>query len=184
MTEMNALILVGGKSSRMGEDKFLLDFNGQPQYEFLTEILQGLAIKTYLSCAEDQRVLIPDHYNLIYDIHQNIGPIGGIASAIDMDAHTDWLVIACDLVNLDKKTIQELITQDASGFDVITFGLPENQFLETTITLYKPSSFPTIRSMIENQQYKLQKVLKEMAVKVVIPSDPTRLKNVNTPKDL
>jgi molybdopterin-guanine dinucleotide biosynthesis protein A len=184
MSELKALILVGGKSSRMGEDKFLLDPNGKPQYQYLAELLQGLGMKTHLSCSSGQKMRMLDHYNIIEDLYENIGPIGGIASAIEADDHSDWLVIACDLVNLDKKTIQELITQDASGFDVITFGLPENQFLETTITLYKPSSFPTIRSMIENQQYKLQNVLKDSRVKVVIPSDPTRLKNVNSPKDL
>ena len=89
---MNALILIGGKSSRMGTDKGLLNYHGKPQREYLFDLAKKYCTEVYFSCRAEQQFSeqsIIDTYSL--------GPMGGILSAFDFNPNTAWLVVACDM---------------------------------------------------------------------------------------
>ncbi len=119
---INALILVGGKSSRMGQDKSHINYHGKPQWAFLSEMLsksihnnltkantefaEGLTV--FISCRQEQASAFGDS-QIIVDTFTDLGPYGAILSAFRENPNTAWLVIACDLPLLDAATIQRLI---------------------------------------------------------------------------
>ena len=91
------LILAGGYSRRMGQDKALLDFHGKAQVEHIYGLLQKYCASVFLSKRSDQ-----DTYkNLAYiddsSEFSHHGPLGGILSAMKKYPQADWLVMACDL---------------------------------------------------------------------------------------
>ena len=140
---LKALVLIGGSSSRMGSDKFLMEINGKPQYLHLYHMISDLGIPTFISCTSDQTNKIPEDIPLLIDEFKSIGPIGGLATAIKHDPDTDWLVVACDLINLQPGTIQEVIRQN-KGKGIVTFQKEESTFPETTITIYCTDVFETV----------------------------------------
>ncbi|REE05629.1 molybdenum cofactor guanylyltransferase [Marinoscillum furvescens] len=181
---IKALILTGGKSTRMGTDKFLMEVNGKPQYQHLYELLTGLGLETYLSCSAEQVKKLHGSVPLIKDIHDGIGPIGGLAAAITAFPDTSWLVVACDLIHFEVETVNELLRADDENYDVITYQQEGSSFFETTCTLYHPSAYIVIRRNIRNGDYSLQSVLKKSMVKTIVPSNPQWLKNANSREDL
>lgn len=180
---MKALILIGGKSARMGAEKHLLETNGKSQYLHLTELLGSFGLEVFVSCNEAQvDGLENGDFEVLVDKYKSIGPIGGIATAIENDKKTNLLVVACDLINLTKNAIQELIESTDTASDVVTYS--KDEFLETTLTIYQTSSFQTILDSIQNKEYSLQKSLQKLKVQTIEPEDEAILKNVNRKEDL
>ena len=49
------LILIGGKSSRMGREKHLIPYHNAPQYLYLHKLLSEICDDVYVSCSSDQK---------------------------------------------------------------------------------------------------------------------------------
>ena len=179
---INCLILTGGESSRMGEEKYLLEDNGAPQYQQLYEMLTAQGLPVYISCNERQAEVIPDAYNKLVDAYDQIGPIGGLATAIAEDAKSSWLVVACDLMGLKPEAVTGLISANAPEYDIITYQHPESRFYETTLTIYNPGAFIVLKRAIRKEVYSLQDILKKCATKA-IEGSAGFLVNVNTRED-
>ena len=79
-------VLAGGRSSRMGQDKATLDWHGRPLLEHMTELLRQVA-NTVQVVGRDK---LPDR-------HSNLGPLGGIATALDVTSVDHNLIVAVDL---------------------------------------------------------------------------------------
>ena len=122
---MNGLLLVGGKSSRMGTDKSEMIFrDGLSQREHGLKLLESVCDQVYTSVAEG------DGENTIADSFGDAGPLGAIASAQQAHQDTTWLVLACDLPLLEKEHLQSLVSAHAADvpatyFSSATDGLPE-----------------------------------------------------------
>lgn len=168
----------------MGMDKYLIDVNGQTQYHYLYNMLTDAGLDVCVSCnLEQYRDLPESHYKLV-DQYDGIGPIGGIVAAINHNPAEAWLVVACDLVNVKPETITKLIDSVDDQHDIITYEASDGKNLETTITIYQPSSFRSVLDAIDTGLYSLQRVLKDCKVKRIAPGDDAELKNVNSPEDL
>ena len=125
------LVLSGGMSKRMGQDKALIEIDGNTQLNKTYTLLQNHLPEVFVSSRADQST---DNerkkYNQIYDLYNNIGPLAGILSAMHEHPKVDWLVVACDLMNLDDKTIDYLIENYHPNDNIIAYkseynGLPE-----------------------------------------------------------
>ncbi len=184
MNNTKALILIGGTSHRMGEDKYLLSPHGKPQYQYLYEMTKRLGLETYISCSKEQSVRIDSSYPIILDQQEGLGPMGGLYSAIQEDSTCSWLVIACDLIRLDGETLRQLLVTQPKEESVITFQKPDSPFLETTVTIYRPFCFPEINQLIKSRHYSLQRLLKKVKILSIVPNDPDKLHNANSPEDL
>lgn len=181
---LKAIVLTGGKSVRMGEDKYLLTLNGDPQYVHLYKMLTSLRIDTFISCNNEQSKSISDAYPKIIDEQDSIGPIGGLFSAISHDSSCSWLIVACDLIHVNHLNIKLLCDSNDSNSEIVTFQKINSSFLETTLTIYNPTSFNCIKKAVEIQDYSLQNVLKKCCLKSIKIQDNKALTNANQPKDL
>jgi len=181
---MKALLLVGGQSTRMGAEKYLMNVNGQPQYVHLHQLLSDAGLDVCISCNLEQYKTIPSDYYRLVDQYDAIGPIGGLLAAINHSPEEAWLMVACDLVNVNADTIATLIDAVDDEHDIITYQGADSKYLETTITIYKPSAFREVLDTVEMGLYSLQRVLSNCKVKTINPAEDSELKNVNSPEDL
>ncbi|MEM6831440.1 MAG: molybdenum cofactor guanylyltransferase [Bacteroidota bacterium] len=179
-----ALVLIGGGSTRMGKDKYLLEVHGKPQYQFLYELLTEMGLKTFISCNAGQVAKIPPGFPLIVDQFDQIGPIGGIASAFLRDMDVNWLVVACDLVHIDKQAISRLLEAISHEYDVVTYKKKHAAYFETVLTCYLSNVSGSMFEQMERDEYSLQTLLKNVNVKTISTEDESLFKNVNTPGDL
>ncbi len=179
---LKSLILVGGKSTRMGTDKAFLDYHGKPQYAILADILRGLDIETYISCREEQATQFIDNHKVITDTFLELGPFGAILSAFRENPNTAWLVLACDLPLLDADTLQYLIANRNPHLTATSFKSPESKegFPEPLIAIWEPRAYPTLLQFLAQGISCPRKVLINSDIELLTPPIETALMNVNT----
>lgn len=178
--ELQALILAGGKSSRMGEDKSQIVYHGQSQQAYLVEMCQNLGMKTYLSKAHDFEGTTKNSVPIIKDRLVEMGPFGAILSAMMHDPDAAWLVLACDLPMLDEATLKELIaTRNPSKYATAFRGISK-PFPEPLITIYEPKAYPRMLQFLSLGYACPRKVLINSDIEEMLLEDETPILNANT----
>lgn len=104
--KLNGLVLAGGKSQRMGNPKDKINWHGKEQRYFAADLLAPFCNEVFISCRKDQLENFDPNYNALTDTFLNMGPFGGILSALRSQRDKAWLVVACDLPLLDKKSLE------------------------------------------------------------------------------
>ena len=179
------LVLAGGESRRMGRDKALLVRDGHSQLAHIAALLEGITERVYVSSRQEQQD-DPERsrFENIVDRYEGIGPIAGILSAMDAHPDANWLVVACDLPNIDEATlsflidnsnIKQLFTAFKSNYD----GLPE-----PLCALYRCGSDAIVRRFVEDGIVCPRKILIRSDTLLLEQPNPIALDNINTPDDL
>lgn len=179
-----AVLLVGGYSTRMGKDKFLIDFNGQPQWEFMVEQLNSFFDEVFISCRADQAKYF-EGQKLILDEVENIGPMGAMYSSFRKNPTHDCIFfVACDLPNFDISLSAKLHKQLSTNYDVVAAFNPVRKTAEPLFAFWNRSAIPLIEKCIAEKNYALFKCLSKLRVHTVEIEDASVLLNVNSPKEL
>ena len=115
-SELTGIILAGGKSSRMGREKGLVEFHGKPLIQYGIDLLARYTDRILISSAN------PDYLSygleLVTDTVTGQGPAAGLASTLQQSV-TPWnLVIACDLPFLEPELMETLLA-NTEGFQAV-----------------------------------------------------------------
>ncbi len=180
-SKYSGILLAGGKSSRMGEDKAFIKFGDRYLYEYSLSVLKKFSGDILLSSSNPRF----DHreYERTEDEILNLGPIGGIYSCLKKIKCNSAIVLPCDLPLINRKII-ELIIAESADFQ-ITVALNPQNLPEPLIGIYSISVVPVIEKMIRSQNYKLQDLLKKSKsnlVKIPEAYHETFI-NINSPGD-
>lgn len=182
---LKALILAGGRSMRMGEDKAAIKHHSKEQFLHLREMLNHLFIESYVSCRLDQANFYHEKgCNVITDAVTNLGPLGGIVSAFMQFPDSPWLVIACDIPLLDESVLSELLQARNQYKTATCFKSPFDGLPEPLISIWEPKSYIRIMEYIAQGYDCPRKVLINTESMIVECTQPEKLMNVNTPSDL
>jgi molybdopterin-guanine dinucleotide biosynthesis protein A len=177
--KVQGLVLAGGKSLRMGQDKGLLDYFGKSQRVYSAELLEKLNLKTFLSVRKEQKL---ETEKVIEDTFFGLGPFGAICSAFQHDPNKAWLVLATDLPYVDEKLIRKLLNnRDPSKVATALKGKSKN-FPEPLITIWEPKAYPIMLQFLAQGISCPRKVLINSDVKIVEVQDDY-IVNVNTPEE-
>jgi molybdenum cofactor guanylyltransferase len=181
---LNALVLTGGKSTRMGQDKSQIEFHGKAQSEYIADLLEPFVENVYISCRPEQENEIKTKHSLLFDRIEGMGPYGGIISAFMSDPNKAWLVIACDLPLLNKDIVEQLIASRNTSKVATAFNSPQNEFPEPLITIWEPRSYMRLLQFMTLGFSCPRKVLINSNTELIQANNPSLLMNVNTPEDL
>lgn len=180
---MQALILAGGYSRRMGQDKAWLRYHQQPQWLHLLSLLRPLADQVYLSLRADQVAQFSAETPYLVDHPRDIGPMGGILTALRHASQVPWLVLACDLPWLDRSTLDFLLAARDLGQDLTAFRSPADGEPEPLIAIWEPGCLPALEAACAAQQYSLRRLMRQLRLNLIDAPDPQALRNVNRPED-
>jgi len=175
---LNALVLIGGKSTRMGEDKAKLDYHGKEHSTYLAELFKNKGLKTYLSAREKQEADFP----LIEDKFLDLGPFGAICSAFMENPNEAYFVVATDLPFINNELIDLLIKNRDTRKIATTVKGKSKQFPEPLITIWEPKSYPILLNYLAQGFSCPRKVLINSEVKIIEVEDKL-ITNVNTPEE-
>jgi molybdopterin-guanine dinucleotide biosynthesis protein A len=126
-----ALILTGGKSERMGEDKAMLEYHGIPQWKFLKMECEKRGLPVFVSCQKEQQDFwLSNGMEVVVDAWSNMGPIAGILSAMQLQPSFSWMVMACDMPNWNAAAMQSLIEHRKLQKGVTAFYNQEKKWHE------------------------------------------------------
>jgi molybdopterin-guanine dinucleotide biosynthesis protein A len=179
------LVLAGGESRRMGQDKALLMRDGKSQLAHLHALLEMVTERVYVSTRSDQHD-DPERsrFAQIVDRYDNLGPIAGILSALEEHPDADWLVVACDLPNIDEATLRFLLERRSGTHPFTAYRSSHDDLPEPLCAVYADGSADIIRAFIADGIHCPRKVLLRSDCQLLEQPDPNALDNINTPDDL
>ncbi len=177
---LKALILAGGKSSRMGKDKSQIDYHGQPMELHLASVCRELGLESHISKPHDYNLDVVGECSVIKDKMPSMGPFGAIISAMMSDPESAWLVLACDLPNLDLTTLQTLIDKRNPSKVATAVRGHGNPFPEPLISIYEPRAYPRMLQFLSLGYACPRKVLINSDVSLWDIDDNEVILNVNT----
>lgn len=182
---IHGLVLAGGKSRRMGSDKALLVQNGQSQLSLAFELLSRVLPKVFVSARKDQADEAERRkFEQIVDRYDDMGPIAGILSALESDATVSWLVLACDLPNVDDDAIAALIAAHTGEHPFTAYKSSHDGLPEPLCAIFAPASRPIVEAFVAEGLVCPRKMLIRSDTLLLEQINPASLDNMNTPEDL
>lgn len=179
-TKIYGLILAGGYSKRMGQDKALLDFHGMPQIEYVHELLSKHCSKVYLSKRPNQKP-----YKRIMSIDDDeqfadSGPLGGILSAMKKYPNESWLVMACDLPFVDHKALKTIMAARDEQKLATAFISSSDALPEPLCAIWEGRGYAAILQLFNEGIKCPRKILIKSNAHLITQINPRWLDNVNT----
>ncbi len=179
------LVLAGGKSRRMGSDKALLRQNGQTQLSLAVALLETQLERVFVSTTAAQADDAErSQFDRIVDRYDNMGPVAGILSAMDKNAEVSWLVLACDLPNIDAATIAYLLDNCSPDHPATAYRSTYDDLPEPLCAIWRPEARKIIDSFVEQDMICPRKILIRSDTQLLSQPNPAALHNINTPEDL
>jgi molybdopterin-guanine dinucleotide biosynthesis protein A len=182
---LNALILTGGLSSRMGHDKSEINYHGLPQAKYLADLASKYCHQVFFSCrAEQAEASHLQSFPQILDNFLDQGPVGGILSYFKKYPHTRLLVLACDMPFIETESIENLISE-LDHFKVATvFENIEKKWPEPLFAIYHPKAQARFLQLMSAGYNCPMKMLFNSTIKTIIPKNRHTVLNGNTPEEL
>ena len=145
--KLGVAILAGGKSSRMGTDKGLINFNDIPLVERIIRQISHIFPEIFIvtnNIEEYRRLGCP----LISDALPGIGPLGGLYTALDYDKHDYTLLLSCDMPFVSQALLLYLMNV-VDHYDAVVPRLSEQSHPEPLRAIYSKNCFSIIEKYIE-----------------------------------
>jgi molybdenum cofactor guanylyltransferase len=187
--KVTGVLLAGGKSRRMGEDKRHLVVGEQTLLERGLRVLQSIFQEVLVVIAQDSPPLSIDA-RVVRDLVPDCGSLGGLYSGL-MQASTPYIfVVACDMPFLNQPVIDQFTSRTAIA-DIVMAKLDGR--LHPMHALYSKPCLPALEQMIRARQLKIQAIVSELSLRVryvteadLLTIDPSgrSFYNVNTVADL
>jgi len=145
MADAAAVILVGGKSSRMGRAKALLPFDNEPLIAHVVRRLKSWFPEIIVVAAPDQE--LPElSAVLVRDEIAYQGPVSGIYHGLKAATQNVCFVTSCDAPFLNFELIDHLLEQ-ISDYDVVV-PFWEGRF-QPLHAIYRTSVVPLLKEQLE-----------------------------------
>lgn len=188
-TPFAAVLLAGGRSTRMKQDKALMHWHGQDLWQAQLHKLQSIGAScVLLSCRREQPLFPGDGVEIMHDPEGvDEGPLGAITRCLEL-VQMPLLVLAVDMPWMTAAFLREHLVPHGDS--------PKGTFFrgqhgdETLAGLYVPAMLPHMRQALSQKNYKLQHVIEACvhsgsAVTIQIGDHQAAFfHNVNTPMDL
>ncbi len=189
--DATAVILAGGMSRRLGRNKAIEPFQGEPLIRRVIRIMSQVAPNIIVVANDDERVAeldLPDNVIPIIDEYPGKGSLGGIYTGLHA-APTEWSVFcACDMPFLNAQLYRALLSsRDMS--DAVVPILDDRP--EPVHAAYSRACLESIREKLDANDLKISGFFKNVTVRYftedqVRAIDPDLLSffNINTQQDL
>lgn len=198
MEPISAIVVAGGRSQRLGQDKRRLRLwgDGGPT---LLEHTVGIAAQL----SADVLVVLNDPEEwpalpgrLLRDVYAESGPLAGLYSGLLTARHSHALVLAADMPFLSRALLAEMLALPR-GYDILAARAPQpgaarNRIgVEPLHAIYSRACLAAIRQLLEQQQRRLAALFDLVRVEYIAPellqrhdSAGRALSSINTPEQL
>ncbi|QLK63103.1 molybdenum cofactor guanylyltransferase MobA [Enterobacteriaceae bacterium Kacie_13] len=178
---ITGVILAGGRSSRMGEDKGLVKVNDKPLFEHIAERLSPQVGEILISCNQNTDRYGKD-FRTVPDLIQNFsGPLAGMLAALTV-SKTEWMLfVPCDVPGFPDNLADSFLAEIAGGQAVYARD-PVRE--HPTLCLLNRSLIPALNTYLENGDRRLMIFFHDIDAKTVLFQDASHFSNLNTPEDV
>jgi molybdopterin-guanine dinucleotide biosynthesis protein A len=171
-----AIILAGGKSSRMGVDKSLLPVNGETLIASIVRQLEDHFDEVIIGANDPQKYLFLKRL-VVPDVETNRGPLMGIYSCLLASSNDVNFITACDIPEMNLKLIQNMI--NLAGDADIVMPVKENNKHEPLYAVYRKSVACKADLVLRNNGRRIIELLDHVTVKLVEFNGTAWYQNLN-----
>lgn len=189
ITDVTGILLAGGKSRRMGEDKRFLHVGDRTLFERSLTVLRSLFQNVLVVIAQDSPILEAE-VPVIRDLVPNCGNLGGLYTGLQQASTEHVFVVACDMPFLTPEAVRYLIRLKSDADIVMA---QRDNGLEPMHALYGRRCLPVLEEMVRTRHLKIQDIVEHSSlnVRLIKEAELSRIDpegrsflNVNTPSDL
>lgn len=183
-----ALILAGGKSSRMGQDKALIHWQNIPMLKRVYQVANKCTEKVYVITPWPQKYksILPKECEWLTELKTE-GPLVALAQGLTQ-INSNWiLLLGCDLPLLNSDIIHSWVIQlNKLSPEILALVPKKSQGWEPLCGFYRQQLKIELEKIIDRGDRSFQKLLTQIPVEpLYIDSRTTKmLFNCNTPSDL
>ena len=190
MADVTGVILAGGKSRRMGEDKRFLTVGGATLLDRCCSVMMAHFPEVLIITAQDSPPLEGHGCRVHQDLIPSCGSLGGLYTGLSYAGSSRIFVVACDMPFLTPGMIRFFVDQDPEA-DIVMGRLPSG--LQPLHAVYGKRVLPYLEQMARAGHLKIQDIVSESSLKVTVVDssgwtnlDPASqsFQNVNTQADL
>jgi molybdenum cofactor guanylyltransferase len=189
ITDTTGVLLAGGKSRRMGEDKRFLSVGEGTLFERSLAVLRSVFETVFVVIAQDSPALTAD-VPVYRDLVPNCGSMGGLYTGLKMAVTPYVFVVGSDMPFLNPAAVRYFT--DLKGDHDVVMAKLENG-LQPMHALYHRQCLPIMEELIKAHELKIQQLASHLTLRVrlvtpgeldVIDPQARSFFNVNTPSDL
>lgn len=182
---ITGVVMAGGLSSRMGQDKTQLSLNKAEYTDLLGRTARILQEVVGAVCIVGREH--PD-YPSFFDDEPGLGPVGGIATCLRRTG-TACLVLSCDLPFMTTQVVRRLLelrNQSPAETLVTCYVQQETGYSEPLVAIYETGAFPYFQECANKRLLKINRIVPEERQQFLVYSMEESLPffNVNYPADL
>jgi molybdopterin-guanine dinucleotide biosynthesis protein A len=174
---VSGFVLAGGKSTRMGRDKALLDWHGQTLLNHMLDLLRKVADPVHVAGRDP----LPDQL-------PGLGPLSGIATALDASSTAANLIVAVDLPHLTEDFLKYLRSRlENSSHPVLACKIGSG--FPLCLGIWRPM-LPEIKRLLAARQLSIRGLIEGCNPEIVTEKELNELgfgtrifANINTPAD-
>lgn len=180
------VVLCGGEGKRMGADKGLLLLNGKNWAGHISQKLREQDLLVVFSINDKQQETYSTIFRkeeLIIDQLPMKGPLNGLLTAHQHYPQKDILLVACDLIDMEKSILEELIISYEKN-EADYFAYEENNFFQPLCAIYTSKALDSLLGRLFSgslANYSFQYILNNSNTHKLSSPLPSAFTNYNTP---
>ncbi len=180
MKEFSAILLAGGKSSRMGTDKASLPFGDGTMLERQAAKLIRIGIGDVMISGGKTAV---EETRRVADVYPGRGPLGGLHACLLAARFPDCLVLSVDMPLVPEKVLLALLEAHAAGKQPVTL-LARGDRLQPLPGVYRRELAPVAARRLAEGDASLRGLIRETSCSLLPYRGPEELlMNCNTPEE-
>ena len=184
---ITGVVLAGGRSLRMGEDKAFLQIDGIPIIKRICSLFLTL-FKEVIIVTNRKEKFLQIGVSVYDDLVPGLGALGGLYTALTLASFPFSFVVACDMPFLNKDVIDYLI-QRKNSYDLIIPRTPDG--LQPLHAIYSKKCVEPIQSLLLQRKMRIIDLFPLVRLEIVdskefnsLDPDYESFININTPEDL
>jgi len=170
-------VLAGGRSSRMGRDKALLDWNGETLVELALRKLRAVCAEVAIAGGGAE---LARFGRVIPDETPGLGPLGGIVAALTESAYEWNLFLAVDMPFVPEKALRSLCAAVCAK-EMIVLAQADG-YVQPLCGMYSRRALPVLRRELQAGRLKLKDAASVTGSCAYLPiGTEAWFRNLNTP---
>ncbi len=174
------LIFAGGRSSRMGTDKALIDIGGEPLISRVLRAVRSLHPVVIVGGQSENFQALDASW--CGDEHPGDGPLGALITGMHVVRSKIVVGVACDLPNLAPQHVQQLVEQLQRSTACVAAPLVSGTH-QWHVAAWQRDCLPQLETAFSRGERSLRRVALELGVVSVVFADNTSFVDVDTPDD-
>ncbi len=183
--DITAVILAGGKNSRINQEKSLIRFRGDSLIDRQVELLQSIFENIIIATSKESIKEKFPRMQIAEDEYRNCGPLGGIHSAMKHAPTNIVFVFACDMPFLDSSIIfRQIAAFRNSSAEILVPRHAEG--IEPLHAIYSTNNLPYLEKCLKTKRYSVRSFYQRSNTDY-LDFEPQYIENffnINTPDDL